>query len=348
MSNPNKTCFLPEPRDTNSFGSSVAINNKYFVVGDPGASKAIVYILDDSKKWVRTREILPPADLDLSEHSSIFGYGLELNGDILTINARTENPANKIASAHLPRLARIRDRYSGWRYLINLKTGTEVKLIKPLMKKEPDMVWFNLLRRDKIEQFVLPDMGEKLFGSDIALNRNLLLVGSPSYTEAGGAWLFDLEHLEVEPIKIVPENIDFATISFGGTVAVSHQFVAIGHNGRLWGTPVSMYPYPNNPHPFAKTLVKNLKNGSTKVIDSCGKLSLSKDILAVMRPGSPDWEQRPLLEVFYLDENATPHLIIRRTNVSDAWVQNGFLVFVKYLSDFRFSQVCIESLPKEN
>lgn len=160
--------------------------------------------------------------------------------------------------------------------------------------------------------------------------------------------MFDLEHLEVEPIKIVPENIDFATISFGGTVAVSHQFVAIGHNGRLWGTPVSMYPYPNNPHPFAKTLVKNLKNGSTKVIDSCGKLSLSKDILAVMRPGSPDWEQRPLLEVFYLDENATPHLIIRRTNVSDAWVQNGFLVFVKYLSDFRFSQVCIESLPKEN
>ena len=187
MSNPNKTCFYTEPGDTNSFGSSVAINDRYLAVGDPGASKVIIYISNGSGKWVRTKEILPPADLDLEEDSSIFGYGLELNGDILTISARTENPQNKIASVYLPRLARIRARYSGWRYLINLKTGTEVKLIKPLMKKEPDMVRLNLLRQDKIEQFILPDMGEELFGSDIALYQNLLLVGSPSYIEPGGA-----------------------------------------------------------------------------------------------------------------------------------------------------------------
>ena len=345
MLNPNQICFLPEPKDTNSFGSSVAINDKYLIVGDPGASKAIVYILDGSSKWVRTREILPPADLDLEEDSSIFGYGLDLNGDILTISARTKNPPKKIAYAHLPRLSRIRARYSGGRYLINLKTGTEVKLIKPLIEKEPGLVRFNLLRQDKIEQFVLPDMGEELFSSDIALDQNLLLVGSPSYVEPGGAWLFNLERLEAEPIKIIPKNVDFATISFGGTVAVSEQFVAIGHNGRLWGTPVSMHPYPSNPHPFAKTLIKNLKNGSTKVIDSCGKLSLSEDILAVMRPGSFYNEQQPLLEVFRLDENATPNLITRRTDISSAWVQNAYLVLVKPLNNSRLSQVCIELLP---
>ena len=157
--------------------------------------------------------------------------------------------------------------------------------------------------------------------------------------------MFDLERLEAEPIKIIPENVDFATISFGGTVAVSEQFIAIGHNGRLWGTPVSMHPYPSNPHPFAKTLIKNIKNGSTKVINSCGKLSLSDDILAIMRPGSQYDEQEPLLKVFHLNEDATTNAIIKRTDISSAWVQNGFLILVKRHRDFEFYQICIEPLP---
>lgn len=103
----------------------------------------------------------------------------------------------------------------------------------------------------------------------------------------------------------------------------------------------------SNPNPFTKTLIRNLKNGLTKVIDSFGELSLSGNILAVMRPRSPDGEYRPLLEVFRLDQDTTPHLIVKRNNVSRAWVKNDFLIFVKRLSDFRFSQVCIEPLPEE-
>jgi len=186
-------------------------------------------------------------------------------------------------------------------------------------------------------------MGEASFGSDIALHNNLLLVGSPSYTEPGGAWLFDLKRLEEKPTKIVPENIDFATVNFGQTVAISEQFAAVGHGGRLWAYPA--YPNTGDPLTFTKTLIRNLRNGSTKVIDSFGELSLSGNILAVMRPGSFYHEQKPLLEVFRLDENATPHLITKRTNVSSAWVQNGFLVFVKHLSDTKFFQVCIKPLP---
>ena len=344
MSNPNKICFFPEPDDSKAyFASSVVANEKYLAVGDVGTNKVIIYTPDDSGKWVRTIEILPPADLGLEEDSSVFGSYLKLDGHILTITARTSNPSNKIASAHLSRIPRIKARYSQWRYLINLKTDTKVKLIKQLMEREPGLVRFNLLRNGKIEQFVLPDMGETSFGSDIALHKNMLLVGSPSYTEPGGAWLFNLKRLEEKPIKIVPENIDFATVNFGQTVAISKQFAAVGHGGRLWAYPA--YPNTGDPHTFTKTLIKNLNNGSTKIIDSFGELSLSDNILAVMRPSSPDGEQQPLLEVFCLDENATPHLIIRRTNVSKAWVQNGFFVFVKRLSDFRFSQVCIEPLP---
>lgn len=347
MSNPNQICFLPEPGDTNSFGSSVVVNDKYLAIGDPRANKVIIYTPNDSGKWNRTREILPPVDLNLDEDSSIFGNNLELDGDVLTISARTKNPEAQIA--HLPRKARLLARYSYWRYLINLNTKTEVKPIDLLIKKEPGLVKFNLLRRGKIEQIVLPDNEEERFGSDIALHQNLLLVGSPSYLEAGGGWLFDLERLEAEPLKIVPKNIDFATISFGETVAVSKEFAAIGHRGRVWYDPVRPYPYKGNSHPFTKTLIQNLNNGLTKVLDSYGELSLSGNVLVVMRPSSPDGEQTPLLEVFRLDEDATPQLIIRRTDVSNAWVQNGFLILVKHSWDFPFSQVfisqvCIEPL----
>ena len=93
MSNPKKTCFFPEPNDSKAyFGTSVVVNDKYLGVGDIGANKVIIYTPDDSGRWSRTREILPPEDLALDREGSIFGYGLELDGDIVTISARIRNP----------------------------------------------------------------------------------------------------------------------------------------------------------------------------------------------------------------------------------------------------------------
>jgi hypothetical protein len=74
-------------------------------------------------------------------------------------------------------------------------------------------------------------------------------------------------------------------------------------------------------------------------------LSLSKNILAVMRPELPDEEPPALLKVFHLDQNATPNLILCREDeyLIDALIQNGFLVTVEgtYSSGIR---VCIESI----
>ena len=84
------------------------------------------------------------------------------------------------------------------------------------------------------------------------------------------------------------------------------------------------------------------------MIDSYGELSLSGNILAIMRFRSADYEITALLKVFRLDDNAKPDLIIERGHpVERAWVQNGFLVTVERHLDLnvrpvRHIKVCLE------
>lgn len=347
MSNPNKTCFFPEPHESRrfGFGSSFVANNKYLAVGHTGLNKVIIYTLDDSGKWSRTREIFPPVDLALDIEGSIFGNALELDGDFLTISARIKNPVvykDGLSSSSV-------SNYSYLRYLINLKTETDLKPIDLLVQKEPEsnLVRFNLLRQGKIEQFILPDMSEEHFDyfhsvnsgyeSNVALHQNLLLVGCSSYDQEtgiakGGALMFNLDRPQEEPLKLAIENT-----ALGGTVAISQQFAAVGLNGFRW-----YFPQGNAYDNSHKTLIKNLNNGSTSVIDSFGELSLSNNVLVTMRPCNPEQELAGRLEIFRLDEDATPHFITERTDVVRAKVQNGFLITLK---TYYYVELCIEPLP---
>ena len=341
MSNPNKTYLFPEPheRHRNGFGSDFVANEKYLAVGYTGLNKVIIYTPNNYGKWSRTREILPPVDLPLDREgfifeSSIFGNSLEIDGDVLTISARIRNP--DVSSEGLSRYQAVNTpaTYSYKRYLINLKTETEVKPIDLLMQREPEsnLVRFNLLRQGKIEQFVLPNMGEEYFGRNVALHQNLLLIGYLSHDKTGGAWLFDLDRPQAEPQKLAIEDT-----ALGATVAISQQFAAVGYHGIRW------YFTPGNARDSRsfKTSIRNLNNGSTNVIQSFGELSLSGNVLAVMRPCNRERELAGLLEIFRLDENTTPHLI-KRTNVAKAKVQNGFLITLK---TYYREELCIELLP---
>ncbi|HHP7231948.1 MAG TPA: hypothetical protein ACFCUY_13955 [Xenococcaceae cyanobacterium] len=246
MSNPNQICLMPEAGDTGSFGSYVAINDKYLTVGDPGANRVVIYTIDNTTgQWSRDREIQPPVDAAFNRKDSLFGNGLELDEDVLTISARIRNPEGSRNDLSPSQAANTPPTYSYRRYLINLKTETQVRPIELLVRREPEsnLVRFNLLRQGKIEQFILPDMGEEHFGnyhgadsfygSNVVLYRNLLLVGYlSSFDNTGGAWLFDLERPQDEPLKLAIEDT-----ALGRTVAISQKFAAIGPNGRCWYVP---------------------------------------------------------------------------------------------------------------
>ena len=101
-----------------------------------------------------------------------------------------------------------------------------------------------------------------------------------------------------------------------------------------------------------------MKNGSTVVIDSKGELSLDGNILAIMLPPLHTSVESPLLKVFRLDEDATPHLLLERTSSREdwmfgegdlldrAWVKSGWLVTVERINDSPSIKLCLESIEQ--
>ena len=337
MSYPKQFCIEPDPDATRTFGQNIAINDRYLAISDSLRSKVIVYALDDSGEWQKAKKILPPADLDLSNVSSAFGTGLELDGDVLAISARTINPEWLEAFPSQRGIGIIpRDIY--WRYLTNLETETPLEPIDLLVEPEPksDRVRLNLLRQGKIEQFILPKMGKRDLGSNsiyrrVALDENLFLAGYLSEDLTGGAYLFDLARPEAEPIELFVEDT-----ALGGTIAVSQQFAAVGFDGFFF-----QFSQGNARDRSHMTLIRNVENGATNIIKTFGKVSLSGNILAVMHPYHYE-APTVFLEVYRLDENANAHLIDKR-KVYQGEVQNGFLFTQKYDDSHK---VCIEPLPK--
>ena len=335
MSNPNRVCFTPEPGDSNSFGLSVAINDKYLAIGDPGANHVIIYTRDNSGQWVRTKKIFPPKNSTPYKYNSGFGRNLQLDGDVLVISAITYQETRDVTNPEDFQQRTILTSIFYGRYLIKLDSETETKAIDLPVEKKPGFVKFNLLSEGKIKSITLPDRGEDRFGESFALHNNLLLVGSPSDYEERGAWLFDINHLDNEPLKITYPDVDI-----GQSVAISEQFLALGEDG------IPRYrPFTFTNQDPQKTLIRNIRSGSTTIIDGVGELSLSGNILARMLPRSADREQTSLLEVFRLDDNATPRLITKHEYyLSRAWVQNAFLVTVESNYNDEIFKVCVESI----
>ena len=335
MSNPKRFCIEPDADASRTFGQNIAINDKYLVFTDSLRNKVTVYTPDDSGEWEKAKEISPPADLDLGKkYSSAFGTGIELDGDRLAISARTTNP-EWLKASQSQRGIGIIPRYLYWRYLTNLKIGTLLEPIDLLVEPESDKVHFNLLRKGKIEQFILPKMGKRVLGSNsevfdrmLALDENLLLVGYLSEEDTGGSYLFDLARPEAEPIELSVEDT-----ALGGTIAVSQQFAVVGFDGIYW-----QFTSGSRSRSFM-TLIRNLENGATNVIKSFGRVSLSGNILAVMHPYHYE-APTVFLELYRLDKNAHAHLITKR-KVYRGEVQNGFLFTQEDHDSYR---VCIEPL----
>lgn len=337
MSISNIVCIAPESDDCfDSFGASVVINNKYLAIGDFLSNRVVIYTRDNSGQWNRSRTILPPKDSVPDQFGIGFGKNLQLDGNFLIVSVSVFQELKYVTNPEDFQEIIKSTCYFRERYLVNLDCETEVKPIGLAIEKNPGLITFNLLSEGEIKKVTLSDRGEKGFGASFAYCQNMLLVGSPSYEEETGAWLYDLDRLEREPEKLASPNV-----LVGGTVALNEKFAAVSVIGDHSGV-FRIYPqYMLNKS--QKTLIKAIDNGSTNVFNGIGELSLSGNILARMRPLAPHVNQCGLLEVFRLDENATPNFILRQEPVVNAFVQNCFLITVTddHKSGF---EVCVSSI----
>ena len=319
----NIVCITSETENNDDiFGSSIAINNKYLAIGNYMTNRVVIYTRDNSSgQWRKTGKVSPPKDSIPEQVGYGFSEKLQLDGDFLIISSsivqdlkKAVNPENfqKIANS---------SGYFHERYLVNLDTRTEAKPIGLPIEKSAGLVTFNLFSEGKIRKVTLPDREEETFGASFAYYKNLLLVGSPSYMEERGAWLYDLDDRDREPEKLaVPK------VYMGETVALNDEFAVVGDPNFQRG-PYRLLPenIPNRPK---LTLIRAIKSGLTTTVEKIGKLSLSGDILAFMNPSSNGLVDGGILEVHRLNKNPESHLILRRGYVANAFVQNGFLVTV--------------------
>ena len=185
MSNPNKICFSPEPGDTNSFGSSVAINDKYLAVGDPNANCVVMHQRNLQDQWRRNRIIFPPNKYKVHINAGRgFGRTLSLDGNILIVNSVTRE---KTTRTYLVNPNNFKDflqkdlrnsEISFQKYIFNLERKIKVTQIERIRSKRKEFTNFYILHNGELKLVTLPNNNEEMFGSSIAIHNNMMLVGS--------------------------------------------------------------------------------------------------------------------------------------------------------------------------
>ena len=177
MSNPDQVCFLPEPGDTNSFASSVAVNDKYLVVGDSGANRVVVFQKNTQGQWYRDREIYPPENSIPYERSNGFGINLMLGENALIVNNWSTMGVTNNTNHSIPCSI-----FRG-QYLIQLDREQSVIPIELSISEKEGFIEFYVLLEDQLWLITLPNNNKDLFSyhikhfSNFAVSNNLLLVG---------------------------------------------------------------------------------------------------------------------------------------------------------------------------
>ncbi len=357
----SQQCFLPERGDSRKFGSALALNDDYLAVGDSEANRVVLYSRQANGSWSKTGEILPPSDSAAAKVGEGFGYDLALDGSLLVIGAYTAK--NKPASQEgFQWTSQLGVSYSGGVYRVLLNSPGKVKRIDKLAEgqfagisvatgngkiaftirqgSEHGRIYNRIgLWSDDVEeiraiQSVEGNVGVRL-GVDI--HKDFLLVGarfknalaSGSRRLLAGALLFNLKAPDSAPRRFaIPDA------QIGSVVAISDEFVMVSSRGTAGLA--SALP--------EKTLIVNIKDGLTTVLNGAGHLSLDGNLLVRVYRGSNDGELPAKLELFDLSDAAEPSLIARRWGRYRAEIHNGMLTTVQ---ETRFgSRLCIEpALP---
>ena len=351
-----KQCISSQEKDSSTWGFSLAMSDNYLAVGDPNANRVVIYSKNKYHRWVRTKEILPPTESTTYRIGSGFGYDLALDEDTLVIGAYSQK--QDVENAEDFQLNERVVSTSGAVYQTNLGRDSIVKrlddfkqgeIVGNVVAAEGGVVAFTSSKIEPeqpynaINKIVVlvegqrkflpsPTDNRSWFGADIAIHNKMLLAGSIAEGR-DKAWLFNLDDRE----SLVPHPIQTSAEDLvGNSVALSKEFIVVSEkNGGRYSEIVGASP---------KTSIEKIDKESRTIIDGHAEVSLDNRILSRLRFGRSFYREANILELFCLDDTATPRRILKRNNIERALVHNSLLTTVQKKSSS--VKLCIEPLLK--
>lgn len=325
------------------FGTAMSMNDTYLAIGDPVKNRVYIYSRNSLSKWQLSKEISPPENSIPDKIGSGFGSKLFFDGNTLFVVASIHKEKNKVNNPEYFQYTRDENLYFNAVYKIDVERNNQVQRIdkfenKPVVGNsivaDKNQIIFVTNKSGKFSKINIMYSNGKvhqisrkrgIFRRDffrfvnVRIKNNLLLVSSFNRASKGKkVFLFDLNSLEKKPkIFYIPGY------RAGSTLAISNQFIVVGE---------SRIDARTQEYGIPQTFIISINNGSTTAIDGYGKLSLDKNILTRIKPrtygGFTDPDSN-LLEVFRIDDNATPHLIKKHKIVLHALVKNNLLTTVQ-------------------
>lgn len=352
-------CITPISTDSDSFGSSLAINKKYLAVGDSDANHVIIYKRNESGRWIRLKEISPPKNSipDRIGHG-FASKSLDLYGDTLIIksyiNALNSNGTIEknfsaiykiiISKENIPEpinanLITIDNQKTVFIQYPNNKDHFSSKGdFKIGIKKTISDSKISYLKTRKYIRKI-----KNFYPSSIALKNNLLLISDYVDNNEVYAWLFNLNDQ-----KNAPQSITLPNVETADTIEISDDLIVINANfivSKLKNIPIDYFPI---------TIIKSINSNVTTIINNYQRtqISLDKNILVMLFP-LPKGNIGPnILKIFRIDAHYMPHLIANRVTDKEriviAEIQDGLLATSRVLRNPFRKNICIEDLSKLN
>jgi WD40 repeat protein len=250
----NRTLDSPNAQLEGWFGKSVAISGNILLVGAPdesvgtNSSAGNAYLFNlTTGKLIRTFKNPDPQTV------SFFGTSVAISGNIMVIGAPDETVGGQ--------------RNAGQAFVFNEKSG---RLIKTLQSPTPEENWYfgsAVASNGKVVIVGAPELdcygegnayvfgatngtllrtldspnsyyGCGEFGSSIAMNGDLAIIGAPTESlyiyEQGFAYVFNAYNGSVLA-SLDSNNLTYSYGQFGRSVAISNQYVIVGGAGQTIG-----------------------------------------------------------------------------------------------------------------
>ncbi len=206
--------ITPSPlRGDIRFGSSLAINESYFVVGAPGDSSPTTPFPGEA--YVYSVATGLPTELLIAntpDPASQFGWDVDIDGNIVVIGARSDDAFGDSAGAV---------------YVFDATNGNQ---LMRLGSPNPTTDGF--------------------FGSSVAIGNGVIAVGASRETgsapDSGVVYVFDASTYELIDTVLPPELVAGSTI--GNKLAIDGETIVAGAENLLTTNPVSGHAYILNPY----------------------------------------------------------------------------------------------------